>query len=111
MGFGGGTVLIIFLVNILNYSQTSAQGINLMFFVFCAFLALIKHIKNGLVDKKRALIISAGGIIGIAMGNMLLNIIPTVYLSKLFGVFVTLLGIIQLIKPKAKEEYNKDGTS
>ena len=44
MGFGGGGVLIIYLTAILNIKQITSQGINLIFFIPSAIIALIIHI-------------------------------------------------------------------
>ena len=41
MGFGGGGVLIIYLTVFADTPQIKAQGINLMFFIPCAFLSVI----------------------------------------------------------------------
>lgn len=98
MGFGGGAVLIIFLTNVLNYTQTAAQGINLMFFIPCAAYALVSYTKNGLVDKKKVIPLILGGFVGIILGYVLLSHIPAGYLSKLFGGFVVLLGINSLVR-------------
>ncbi len=93
IGFGGGTVLIVFLTLFLSYPQTKAQGINLMFYVISTFIPVIIYCKNKLIDKKRALPLGIGGAVGIAMGYFLMGKIPTEYLSKLFGAFVIIVGI------------------
>ena len=41
MGFGGGGVLIIYLVLFTNTPQITAQGTNLIFFIPCATLATV----------------------------------------------------------------------
>lgn len=98
MGFGGGTVLIIFLTSVLSFAQTRAQGINLLFFIPCAVYSLIIYSKNKLIDKSKVIPLALGGVIGVGIGYLLLQSIPTEYLSKLFGGFVILLGIRQLWK-------------
>ena len=60
MGFGGGGVLIIYLVIFANTPQIIAQGTNLIFFIPCATLATviyftkkeikIKNIKIGTIN-------------------------------------------------------------
>ena len=46
MGFGGGGILILYLTLYRNLPQTASQGINLLFFIPSAVLAIIFHIKN-----------------------------------------------------------------
>ena len=41
MGFGSGTVLIIWLTSCLSYGQLQAQGVNLIFFIPCAAVSLL----------------------------------------------------------------------
>jgi uncharacterized membrane protein YfcA len=50
MGIGGGTLLVIYMVNIANIPQLEAQGINLVYFLPVAALSLVSHIKNRLVE-------------------------------------------------------------
>ncbi len=103
MGFGGGTVLILFLTGVLSFGQTKAQGINLMFFIPCALISLIIYAGKGLVDFKKVIPMTLGGIIGVAIGYLILQRIPTEYLSKLFGGFVVLLGLRQILNTRKKE--------
>ena len=98
MGFGSGTVLIVWLTSQLSYTQLQAQGVNLLFFIPCSMLSLIILAKKGLVDKKAALPLGFGGIIGLVIGHIVLPHIPSYYLSKLFGLFVIALSLQQLIK-------------
>ncbi len=93
MGFGGGTVLIIFLTLFLSYPQQKAQGINLMFYVVSTLIPVIIYQKKKLIDKKRAITLGLGGACGVALGYFFMGKIPTEYLSKLFGGFVIIVGI------------------
>ncbi|MBQ8504011.1 MAG: sulfite exporter TauE/SafE family protein [Clostridia bacterium] len=107
MGFGGGTVMIIFLTGVLSLEQTRAQGINLMFFIPCAVYSLIIYARNKLIDKSKVIPLAVGGVTGIAIGYFLLQSIPAEYLSKLFGGFVVILGVKQLFSLKNKAEKRK----
>ncbi len=97
LGFGGGTVLIIFLTSMLSYPQLKAQGINLVFFIPSAVFALINHCRKGIVDFSKVIPLALGGVAGIGGGYLLIDKIPTGYISRLFGGFVLFLGIKQLI--------------
>ena len=98
MGFGSGAILVIWLTSQMNYSQLQAQGVNLMFFIPCALLSLIILAVKGLVNIKEALPLGVGGAIGIIAGHLVLPLIPSELLSKLFGIFVILLSLQQLFK-------------
>lgn len=104
MGFGSGTVLIIWLTGRLSYTQLQAQGINLLFFIPCALLSLVILSKKGLVNLKKALPVGFGSFFGIIIGHISLPLIPSEYLSKLFGIFVVLLAVRQLLSLKRKPE-------
>ena len=97
MGFGSGTVLIIWLTSYLSYGQLQAQGVNLLFFIPCAAVSLLMHRKNGYVDFRAALPIIAGGLTGILLSRSLPDMIPAGYLRRLFGIFVTAVAAYRLI--------------
>ena len=56
LGMGGGGPLILYLTAALGMEQRRAQGINLVFFLPTALIALLLHRKNGLIDGKIALL-------------------------------------------------------
>lgn len=103
MGFGGGSVLIVILTLFLSYPQTKAQGINLMFYIASTFIPLIIYCKNKLIDKKRALPLGLGGALGIGVGYLIMGKMPAEYLSKLFGGFVTIVGIKGIFEVRKKK--------
>ena len=47
MGIGGGTILIPALLFLTEVNQQQAQGVNLIYFIPTAVMALITHRKNG----------------------------------------------------------------
>lgn len=98
MGFGGGSVLIIYLTNYLNMPQKQAQGINLIFFIPCALLSIIAYGKRGMIKLKLTIPITLFAIVGAALGFIILKFIPTYILTKLFGGFIVTFGLIQLFK-------------
>ena len=96
MGVGGGMVLILYLTIFAGYSQTEAQGINLIYFIPTALISLIIHSKNGLIEWKSVLPAIFCGVIFAAVGSYLaLNIDPSI-LRRCFGGFVLLIGIKEL---------------
>ena len=97
MGFGGGTVLIIYLTVFESLAQTMAQGINLLFFIPCAVYAVISYIRNGLIQKERLLSLIIPGIIGACIGYYVIDYLPSEFLGKLFGGFLVVLGASQIL--------------
>ena len=52
MGIGGGTILIPVLTFFTDYTQQQIQGINLIYFIPSAAMAVIIHLKKGNIEKK-----------------------------------------------------------
>ena len=100
MGFGGGGVLIIFLVVFSNTPQLMAQGINLIFFIPCALLSVVIYGAKKQINFKEIIPVILGGILGAIPASFLLNLIDTRYLSKIFAVFLIFMGIISIFKIK-----------
>lgn len=100
MGFGGGGVLILYLSLYKNLPQTQAQGINLIFFIPSAVLAVILHIKHRLIDKKSALYNIGLGLIGVLIGFLLLDRFDEKILRIIFAVMLTAVGLKNLFFDK-----------
>lgn len=104
MGFGGGSVLIIYLISIGGIAQTKAQGINLVFFLATGAFALISNAKKGLVDKEAFKKLLLPALSGLASGLILLPFIPADLLKKLFGGALLILGLKELFSKENKQE-------
>ena len=98
MGIGGGTVLIPALTMFLNISQRTAQGVNLLFFIPTAVIALIIHKKNNNLEFKIAFPLLIFGLIGAALGSFLALNIEQALLRRLFGVFLFFMGGYEIYK-------------
>lgn len=96
MGFGGGGVLIMYLSLYKNLPQTQAQGINLIFFIPSAILAVILHIKHDLIDKKSALCNIGLGLIGVLIGFILLDRFDERLLRIIFAAMLIAVGLKNL---------------
>ncbi len=97
MGMGGGTVLIPVLVLMLGVPQKIAQATNLIAFVPMAIITLIMHFKNKMISTQNVLLILLPGTISCVAGCLLAKIIETKLLGKLFGGFLTLLSLYQIV--------------
>lgn len=100
MGFGGGGILIIYLVIFANTPQIVAQGINLIFFIPCALLATIIYFLKKQVKIKVIFPVILGGVTGAIFASYFLNIIKSEWLSKAFAVFLIIMGLSSILKLK-----------
>ncbi|MFI3140701.1 MAG: sulfite exporter TauE/SafE family protein [Clostridia bacterium] len=100
MGFGGGTILIVYLTVFLGLQQTNAQGINLVFFIPCAIYAVISYVKQGLIDKLLSIKLTLSSLIGVVIGYYLLTLIEPDLLGKIFGGFLILLALKEIFFTK-----------
>lgn len=97
MGMGGGTVLIPILSLFFNLGQHTVQAVNLISFILMAVIALIIHVKNGLVDFKGVLPIIITGVIFCIIGCFVARNINGSVLRRIFGGFLILLSVIQVV--------------
>lgn len=103
MGFGGGGILILYLTLYSNIPQLKAQGINLIFFIPSAVIALIMHTKNGLVEWKKAVKFILLGIVGVAIGYAVLSHLDERIIRKIFSVILITMGLKELFFSHSKK--------
>ncbi len=96
MGMGGGTLLIPLLTVFCGVSQISAQSLNLLSFVPMSVVAFIMHAKNKLIEYKY-LLLSIPALISSVIASLLAYGLPMMYLKMGFGVFLAVLGMINLV--------------
>lgn len=114
MGMGGGTLLIPLLTIGLHLAQQNSQAINLLAFLPMSVVALIIHFKNHLVKWKIAIPIAIAGVVSSIFGAMLANNINSAELSVWFGIFLIVVGILEIFslwvfneKSTSKDNSNK----
>ena len=98
LGMGGGTLLIPLLTIFLNFPQKLAQGINLISFLVMALIGLSIHFKHGFIKTKGIIWIMLFGSIFSIFSAIIMTFIPTNLLRQLFGGFLCLISILQIIK-------------
>ena len=103
MGLGGGAVIIIYLTVFKDTEQLTAQGINLLFFVPIALTALLIYAFKKQIKWKTVLPFMLCGLLGAAIGFWLSDIIPVDYLSKVFGGFLIVAGLLGIFKKKKSD--------
>ena len=95
-GIGGGSLLMLYLTVVNGASQYTAGGINLLYFIGCAPVALIGHIKNKLIDWHTALWCAVSGISVAIPASMLADDLNGDWLRRLFGILLLYIGIKEL---------------
>ena len=97
MGMGGGTVLIPLLSIFYAVEQHTAQAVNLIAFIPMAVVAIIIHIKNGLLDFKGIIYLIIPAVVLSAGGSFIASLIEGDLLKRLFGGFLIALSVFQII--------------
>ena len=103
MGLGGGFILVVWLSGFEDVAQRAAQGINLLFFLPIAFISLIFHLKNHLVNKTLVKKTALGGLLGAVIGTYGAQLIDNGALRKLFALFLLAFGLRELFSRKPVE--------
>jgi hypothetical protein len=112
-GIGGGVVIVPAMVFFLGMAQHAAEGTSLLAILFTALAGTRVNLKNGRVDLKEATIVGAGGIVFAQIGASLALAMPAETLSRIFGAFVTLVGVrmvIRLYRARRQERRSEGNT-
>lgn len=102
MGIGSGGLLVIYLSLVSATPQLTAQGINLLFFLFSTGAAMTVHLRKRKIYYGAVLIMSVLGIVGALIGSFTAGIIPTGIVRKLFGAMLIISGAVALFKRDKK---------
>ena len=97
----GGAVLIMYLSLFADIPQLKAQGINLIFFLPIALVAVAVYAFKKQIKWRTVLPLAAGGILGAVSGIYLTDFLGTSLTSKLFGAALLFFGLKEIFsKPK-----------
>ena len=99
-GIGGGSLLVLYMINFTAFNQQTIQGINLVYFLPTATFALISHVKNKMVDFKVALPTVLAGVFATAVSSFAATTISAEILKKAFGVFLICIGVREVFSKK-----------
>lgn len=103
LGIGGGTLLMVWMTAVVGVAQKTAQGINLLYFLPTAVCALIFHIKNRLIRWRIILPAALAGCVTAALTAWLVSGMDTELLRRLFGGFLLLVGVRELVYARDKK--------
>ena len=101
-GIGGGSLLVLYLTAISHLPQQTAGGINLLYFIGCAPIALIGHAKNHYIDWRTVVWCSLAGIATAVGVSFAAKGISQEWLRRLFGILLIYVAIKELRQDKRK---------
>lgn len=96
LGVGGGSLLMLWLTQIVGTEQAGARLMNLMFFIPCALIASLFRWKQSKPDWPLILTAMGGGLLGALAGNFLHSRLDLELLQKMLGVLFLSCGIREL---------------
>lgn len=102
-GIGGGTLLLLLMTLFLGVEQQTAQGINLLYFLPTAAMALIQHQKNGLLDRTLLSQAIPLGLLAAIAAALLSTAVDISLLRKPFGMFLLLAGFYTIFQKKKEQ--------
>jgi hypothetical protein len=103
IGVGGGIVIVPALVFFLGFSQKMAQGTSLGILLLpVGLLAVYQYYKQGYVDIRVVLTISAAFVVGSYFGSKIALSLPQETIKKIFAVFMIIIAIKLLFFDKKK---------
>ncbi len=102
MGVGGGGLFVIYLALTGDTPQLTAQGMNLLFFLFSAGASALVHLSRRRIFGKVVLLMALSGIVGSLLGTALTSYVSEGLLRKSFG-FLLVVGGILALRGKGKD--------
>jgi len=97
-GAGGGIMILLALILILDYKTHEAIGTSVFLMIFIALFGGIAHYVNFPFSISALMIGGIGGILGAVWSSKFANILKEKTLNKLVGSIIILLGILLVIK-------------
>ena len=95
-GVGGGTLLLLYLTTVAGVAQRTAAGVNLLYFLCCAPVALFLHVRHKLVDGRVFWPTALTGAAAAAVAAFCSVYLPTDFLRRGFGVMLLYIGFKSL---------------
>ena len=96
MGVGGGSLLILWLTLALGFDQTTARGINLLFFLPASAICCIFRLRQGRLNLRKCLPAIVSGCAAAVLGSLIAASVDTSVLRKPFGILLLMTGLREL---------------
>ena len=95
MGVGGGTLMVPALIYFWHTSQLTAQGVIIAIFLPTAFIASLRHYRQGYIRPWFSVMLIFGALPAGFFGSYVAHIINKDLLSHIFGIFLIISSCIQ----------------
>ena len=96
-GVGGGTLLLVYMTAVAGPEQRLAQGINLLYFLPAALMALPSHVRNGYVEKRALVPAVSAGLLCAGLSAWVATAMEVGLLRRCFGLFLIGVGLWELL--------------
>ncbi|MDO5546661.1 MAG: sulfite exporter TauE/SafE family protein [Eubacteriales bacterium] len=96
MGVGGGSLLILWLTLVLGIDQSTARGINLLFFLPASAICCGFRLRQGKLSLRTCFPAIISGCIAAVLGSLAAASIDTSLLRKPFGILLLITGLREL---------------
>ena len=100
MGLGGGSVLIIYLTVFAGIEQLAAQGINLIFFLPTAAVAIFVYSRKRIIKWRKIFPIMLFGAVGALISSFFIGMLKAEIVKKIFGVLIISYGLYEIFFKK-----------
>ena len=107
MGIGSGGLMVLYLTLFRDNSQLAAQGLNLLFFLFASASSMIVHLSRRHIRFGAVLLMIAGGLPAAYLGTRLALALPEVWIRRIFGVFLVVVGLPGVLSSRFNEKRKK----
>ena len=94
---------MVFLTAAEQLPQLTAQGLNLVFFLFSSGAALVVHLLRTPLLVGCILLLLPGGILGSFLGTAAAHVLPDALLRRLFGLLLIASGTLGLFRTKKND--------
>lgn len=101
LGLGSAGLFVLYLTLIAGLTQTQAQGLNLLFFLFSAGTALIFHARYRTIPPTVVLYLIVCAMPGAILGSWLLERLDIDLIRKLFGGMLICTALPALLRRKS----------
>jgi uncharacterized membrane protein YfcA len=104
LGIGGGSLLVLWLTVVLQMDQSTARGINLLFFLPAAMIACCFRWKQGAIHWKQIFPAILSGCLAAASLSFLSPSLDLNLMKKLFGGLLIFTGLRELLYKEKNQE-------
>lgn len=104
MGIGSGGLMVLYLTLVCGAPQLTAQGFNLLFFLFAAASSMGVHLARRRIRLPAVLLMVAAGLPAAYLGTHLAHLLPDGWVARIFGIFLIIVGLPGLLGIKERKK-------